>query len=338
MVVSPKLIGVGLAAALGLVTTFDSYYTISSGQVGYARYMGSASKTAILYPGPHFKVPFITTVDKIDVTQKTAHIEPFKVKTADNQMIDIKVNVTYVVPEASAYHILYEIGTPGDNDISDNIAPIVRDRAGQIFSSQNTVTISTDRVAVQNHLTELVHNELNRLFRVDVASLQIESIGYSKAFEESNDKAVLAKNEAILQENRKRVFEFQAAQQVIEAKGQADKAIEDARGKATSAKLAADGQAYQDLTIAKAKAEALVTTAKADKEASTLRGAGEASALSAIVAAVGGPEKYVTKIQAEAAKNWNGTVPTYVVSDRSPTSFFPLPALGNGASVNLNAR
>lgn len=177
-----------------------------------------------------------------------------------------------------------------------------------------------------------MHDELNRLFQVHVASLQIEQFIYSPAFEESNNNAVLAKNKAILEENNKYVVQYQADQKVLEAKGRADQAIQQARGEAESAKLAADGVAYRELTVA--KAQALTITAQADKDAATLRGAGDASAPKAIVDAAGGSNAYVAKLNAEAAQKWTGAVPNYVVSDKSTSSFFPMPPLGASVSVN----
>lgn len=312
-----KAIAGGVLGLAILFTGMSSYTQVQQGEVAFVRRMGSADPTKMLHDGPQFVAPFISTVDRLNVTQRTAHLDPFQVKTVDNQNIGIKMNVTYKIPEASAYYVLYGLGTPGDNDISDNIAPIVMDRARRVLNTRNTTQIAGQSEEIQSEMLHVIHEELTRLFKVDIVSVQIENYIYSPAFEESNNRAVLAKNEALLQENNKRVIEYQAAQKVIAAKGEADQAIEAARGKASSAKLAADGQAYTKLTITKADSEALVIQAEADKTASELRGKGEASALKAMVDAAGGPSAFVAKLNAEAAKNWKGEVPGIVTSEKA---------------------
>lgn len=329
-----SLIAAGVALAALTFVALDSTYVVDSGQVAYVRMNGSAAKADIVHPGRHFSVPFVSKIDRINVTQNNVHIDPFQVKTVDNQSIGLKINVTYDVPEASAYHILYEIGVPGDADIADNIQPIVKDRARQVLATRNTTSLSRESGEVQAEITRVVHDELNRLFQVHVASLQIEQFIYSEAFEASNNNAVLAKNKAILEENNKNVVQYQADQKVLTAKGEADQAIQAARGKAESAKLESDGIAYRELTVAKAKAQALTITAQADKDAATLRGAGDASALKAIVEASGGASAYVAKLNAEAAQRWNGTVPNYIVSDKSASTFFPLRDF-SGSSISV---
>lgn len=321
--IGPKSIIAGLFGVALLYGIGDSYYYVDSGQVAYVRVAGAANKADIIRPGAHLSIPFISKVDRINVTQNNAHIEPFQVKTIDNQSIGLKINVTYDVPEAAAYHILYQVGVPGEADIDANIQPIVKDRARQVLTTRNTTNLSREAGEVQVEIQRLVHEDLNKLFGVHVASLQIEQFVYSAAFEESNNKAVLAKNSAILEENNKYVVQYQADQKVLAAKGAADQAIQTARGEAESAKLAADGKAYSRLAVAKADAAALTIQAEADKTAATLRGQGEAYALKAIVDAAGGPSNYVAKLNAEAGKNWKGEVPTMVTSEKAGT-FMPL--------------
>lgn len=144
MSLNAKLIAGVVALGIFGVVALDSTYVVDSGQVAYVRVNGNANKADIVRPGRHFAYPFVSKIDRINVTQNNVHLDPFQVKTIDNQSIGLKINVTYDVPEASAYHILYEIGVPGDADIADNISPIVKDRARQVLATRNTTSLSKE--------------------------------------------------------------------------------------------------------------------------------------------------------------------------------------------------
>lgn len=67
------LVGVGIFGAVAL----DSTYVVDSGQVAYVRVNGSATKADIVRPGRHLALPFISKVDRINVTQNNVHLDPY---------------------------------------------------------------------------------------------------------------------------------------------------------------------------------------------------------------------------------------------------------------------
>ena len=79
-----------IAAALVLSTGFT---TIKEGQVGVKSRFGKIVDTQ-LAAGPHFMVPFVDTIKKIDITQQSYLID-LTAYTKDTQTVDhmiIKVN------------------------------------------------------------------------------------------------------------------------------------------------------------------------------------------------------------------------------------------------------
>lgn len=310
----------GLAALFAASTALGSFYTVDQGEVAYVRHLGQANRAEMVMPGLHWKMPFLQTVDEVSTTQKNYHVEAFTVNTIDNQRVTVKVNVTYDIPKDAVYRLLYEVGKIGSADISDNIAPIVKDRTARVFSGKNTNNISSTRDIIQNEIQLSVHDSLNKLFSVNVVSLQIESITYSEAFNQSNDTAVLAKNRAVQEENQKKVVEYQAQQKIISAQGERDQAIAKSEGEAKAIELAA-GANFKRTEF---EAKALVLQAEADKKAKELRGAGDGAALKSKVEALNGPTNYVAMLNAEAAKNWTGGVPQMMFSGDSKGFQMPL--------------
>jgi membrane protease subunit HflC len=318
MSISIRLPIYGMLALVAIATFFSCFFIVDPSERAGVRFLGTVTSEKPLQPGLHFKVPLLSTADRIQVSLTNVHIKSFEVNTVDNQRVSLEVNISYVIPDAAVFHIMYNVGRSGPTDIRENIEPIVRDRVSRIFASKNTNYISAQREEIQNEILKSVHEAMNELFKVDVKSLQIASIGYSDAFKASNDQAVLAKNLAIQEENKKKVIEYQAQQKVITAEGQAREQVALAEGQNRATILAAEAKARAVELEATAHANAAVISAKAQREALELQGKGESIKLEALVKAAGSASSYISLIQAESQKKWNGSVPQFMVSDKTP--------------------
>ncbi len=294
-----RLIGLGVVAVLGYLVS-QSYFTVDPAERAMVRFLGNVTSEKPLGPGLHYKSPLFAKVDRAQVSLTNLHIPVFSVNTIDNQKIDLDINVSYLVPESAVYHLLYEVGRSGDADIRDNIVPVVQDRISRIFSIKNTNNISELREGIQTETTNAVRTALKELFKIDLQSLQIAKIIYSPAFIQSNERSVLAKNEAIAEENRVKVAEFQAKQKVTTA----------------------EGEAQQSRARASGEADALRFRAQAEKEAATLQGQGAQARYKSEIDGAGGFENYISVLNAQARLRWDGVAPRFMTGgDKGGTNF-----------------
>ena len=255
------------------------------------RVFGKVASDKPLGPGLHFRIPFVSNVDRAQVSLTNLHIPVFSVNTIDNQKIDLDINVSYLIPESAVYHLLYEVGRVGDADIRENVVPVVQDRVGRVFSGKNTNGISEQREGIQAEATLAVAKALKDLFKIDLQSLQVAKIIYTPAFIQSNERSVTAKNEAIAEENRVKVAEFQAKQKITTA----------------------EGEAQQSRARASGEADALRFRAKAEKEAAELQGLGAAARYRSEIDGAGGFNNYVALLNAQARLRWNGISPRFMM-------------------------
>lgn len=244
----------GLFFALELL--FGTWFTIQQTDMGNVRRMGHRLYEQPLGAGLHFKMPFMDTVDTIRVTLNTVVIEPFDVSTIDNQIVTLTVNYNYTIPANEVNHLLYEVGGMGDDnkEIHNQAIAVTKDRASAVFAGQNMVSVNANRAQIQDSIAASVHQKLHELFGLDSHSLQLPMIQPSKAFMDSNIKAVNAKNDAVAAENQKRTIQFQADQQVIAATGAANSVKAKADGDAYSVKVSADAEQYRLTAEAKGQA------------------------------------------------------------------------------------
>jgi modulator of FtsH protease HflC len=294
----------GAAALLFLAyAASQSFFTVDPTQRAMVRLFGKVAGEKPLGPGLHFRMPFVTVVDRAQVSLTNLHIPVFSVNTVDNQKIDLDINVSYLIPESAVYHLLYEVGRVGDADIRDNVVPVVQDRVGRVFSGKNTNAISEQREGIQAEATTTVSKALKDLFKIDLQSLQVAKIIYTPAFIQSNERSVTAKNEAIAEENRVRVAEFQAKQKITLAEGEAQQA----RAKASG------------------DADALRFRAQPEKEAAELQGLGAAARYRSEIDGAGGFNNYVALLNAQARLRWNGISPRFMMGGGGGAANFLLP-------------
>ena len=303
-----KFVIIGLAA---FVLLTGSYYKVDQTELANVRRFGVVQYDKPVRPGLHFKIPFVDTVDRVQVTLTTLHVPPFDVTTVDNQKITLDLNFNYTIPVEKVYHIMYEIGRSGNVDIESQIIPVVKDRTARIFAGQNMATVNANRSAIQIEIEKSVSVTVEELFGIQPHSLQIAGITPSPAFMASNEAAVKDKNEAVAAENTKRTRQFEADQVVIKAKGEADSAIEAARGRSQSTLLEAE----------------------ANKTKQSLEGQGLEARLTAEIKPFGSPDKYIEYLKAKATLNWNGQQPQIVAGSGTSTNLLiPVPAPGGTGS------
>lgn len=304
---TPKRITIVVVVVFGLLFANGSVFKVDQTELANVRRFGTVlyPRSEPLGPGLHFKFPLIDTADRMRVTLQTLHVPPFDVLTVDNQRVTIEENFNYTISKDQFYHVMYEVGRPGNVDIDDQVIPVVKDRTARIFAAQNMVTVNANREVIQEQIEKNVTLAVEGLFGITAHSLQIAAITPSANFMKSIDEATMAKNAAIAAENELRTKQFQAQQVAATAKGQADAAIENARGQAEATRL----------------------NAQANKDRLVLEGEGLQANLAAQIAPFGSPEKYVAYLQAKATLQWNGQLPQVQTGSGAGTNFvIPLPA------------
>src|SRR5258707_6205784 len=217
-----KLI-VGIVVVI-LVALFavDSYFVVEPTEMAGVRRLGQVITTKPLGPGPHFKLPFIDQVDRLQVSLDTFKLDKLTVNTIDNQPIAVTVGLTYRIPPAAVLPLLYEVGRAGNSDITENFERIGAARNDQMFTQQNTTLISENRDQILNALKSLLSNDLGTLYHIEVVDFQIAGILYSDSFRASVEAAVKAKNEAVAARETGNRKPFGGKQAVERANGDAE--------------------------------------------------------------------------------------------------------------------
>jgi regulator of protease activity HflC (stomatin/prohibitin superfamily) len=243
----PVALGVGFIVIM-LLIVFSTYFTIDQGERGVILHNGAIAGEA--EPGLHFKMPIITSIEKISVQiqkesfQKTADGDSrMQAYSRDQQPATIALSVNYHVTDASAVYAQY--GSLA-NMQSRIINPKTFEQLKNVFGQFD----AADAIQKRASLNADVYTSIRAAVRgpVVIDSVQIEDITFSTQYE----AAVEARMQAIVK------------QQQAEADKQ--KRIIDADASAYEVKAAADAKAHQIEVQGSAEAGAIKARGDALRE------------------------------------------------------------------------
>lgn len=291
---------------------FGSWYTVDQNQVGAVTRFGQLVSKQPEAPGFHWKAPFIDDVHKIRVSMDRIDFGAVNFKTADNQFGSVDVSVTYHTGDP--FKVLFKVGEMGPGGVIDKVSPVVRNRALQIFGTVNALQITDQLASLQKEILEAIKGLALENFGEDIVDVQLTDLKYSQAFEASVEQMVTTRNQQIQAENILKVKRTEAEQAVAVAKGRADSLAADADGARRAAIAQAEGDAQKVRLTADAAAYDITKRAEAEANAKKIIGAAEAEVIATKVKSAGTASDYSAILRAEAAKNWNGSVPRIELS------------------------
>jgi regulator of protease activity HflC (stomatin/prohibitin superfamily) len=233
-----------IVVAILLFVLSGSYFVVPQTDVAFVKRFGKVinAEAGPLQPGLHLKVPFIDDPDLISITTDTFELPEKKAFTRDTQELTLRVGVTYRVPTTAAYHLLYEIGRAGNVDIHNNIILLSNEVVREVLSKHNITEIAGEqRETVVSEIKTRLTDVLSSLLRIEISSVQINSLDFSPQYKDAINQASLARTKTV------------AAQQDAErAKVEAQTRVTEARAEADAQAARADGLARAQLTQAEA--------------------------------------------------------------------------------------
>jgi regulator of protease activity HflC (stomatin/prohibitin superfamily) len=282
------LLGASLIALAAIANA--SWFRVRQNEVAYVTRFGQVvnPQAGPLQPGLHFKLPLADEADTISISTDTVKMPVMKAFTRDTQEVTLQLSVTYNVPPAAAYFLLYEVGRAGNVDIAYNLEAVANDRMRSIVSRRDVTEIAGEgRERIVEEIKTIIAAELKRLFRVEVKDVQVPTLDFSNQYKEAVNRATLARAQRVQAEQDRERARIEAETVIVKSKGEADSQFARAEG----------------------AARAQLAQARAEAEATKLRGDADAAALRVKIEAAGGVDGYTRQLQAQAALNWKGSVP-----------------------------
>ncbi len=268
--------GIGITA----LSAMGSFVVVPEGHVGIKKMFGRAD--AQLDPGLNFKLPFVQTIEEVEVRQRR-NVEELTGATSEQLPLRATVSINWTANKDSALDLYVKYG--GIPQFEERILdPKLRSVAKAAIATFTAEDLIKNRNLAVNEIQTMMVEALAD-FPIVIDSPQIENIELPPRYLE----AVEAKMTAY--EAAKRA-EFELTKQKTEAQ----KAVNTAEAERDAEKARADGLAYKRLKEAEAEAKAIEAIGTAEAEA--IRQMGTAIKNNPNIA------DYMR------AKNWDGKLPT----------------------------
>ena len=251
------------------------FYSVESGERGILLRFGDV--VGIEEPGLHFKLPFVEQVKFLSVRSHNVSVKT-SIYSSDTQAADVKLSVNFQLNPSDVRKVYVTYGKDYEERI---IIPQIQSQCKDAFGTFSAVNIVRSRDTVAKKIYENLTSYLKSQ-GIDVTSVQIENIDFSREYEKS------------VEERMKAEVEVARLQQGLEQ--------EKIRANMTRTKM-------------QGEADAKIIQAKADAEAVRLRGEAEAAIITAKVNALNqAGSNYINLVQAE---KWNGVLPQTMLPNQS---------------------
>ncbi len=264
------------SVAVVLIILASSVYTVNEGHIGIVKRFSEAKEQ--VNPGLHFKVPFIDSVEEIEVRTRKNE-ERMASSTKEQMPVTISVSVNWTVDKTAALELFRQYG--GLSQFESRILdPRFRSATKDVIPRFDAEKLIQDRATAIQAIEANLIEEMKE-FPVTVDNIQIENIQLPAKYLTSIETKQTEKNLAAAEEHK-------LARQNLEAQ--------------------------RDVNTAKAKADGIRAVAIAEAEAIRIKGLAEAEAITAKAKALGNNPLIVKLTEAQ---NWDGKLPATMLGGQN---------------------
>lgn len=210
-----KMIISGFIVIVAIILVISSVTTVSSGYRGVLLQLG-AVKPTILTEGFHFKVPFIQSVQPIEVrVQKEESSQTAASK--DLQMVTTKVAVNYSVDPEAVNKLYQDIGLDYRSRIVD---PAVAESLKAITAQYTAEELISKRPEVSSQVKDMLGKKLAKYY-MKLEDINIKEFAFSEEFNKAIESKQTAEQNALKAQRDLERIKIEAQQQVAQAEAEA---------------------------------------------------------------------------------------------------------------------
>ena len=241
--------GAGVLFVLILMLAFSSWFQVDQGERGVVLRNGKLVRVS--EPGLDFKTPFIDSVSTVSVRDHTFIFENLEAYSYDQQPATLRVSVTYRVPAEHVAELYAEYGTISNLQmrVLERKTP---DAVKNVFGRYTAVRAIQERQKLGVDVNAAVLSAMDGA-PVQIVGVQVEEVGFSKAYEHSIEQRMLAQVQIETTRQQKETAMITAEIQVVKAKAEADARRQQFTAEADGIRMRGEAEAAS----IRAKAEAL---------------------------------------------------------------------------------
>lgn len=234
-----KGIGAIIALVVIVVLGMEAFYIVEPAERGVVKRFGAYH--IVTAPGPHLKLPFIDTVDVVNVDQVNKFQHRAQMLTKDENIADVTLEVQFRIQDAADF--LFQDADPG-NTIHGAMESSLREVIGK---SRLDDIITENRSAISVSVQQGTQALLD-LYRTGliVTNVNIQRAEAPEQVAEAFADAIRAREDKERLQNQAETY---ANDVVPRARGEAARIIEDAKGYKARVIAEAEGESQRFLAL-----------------------------------------------------------------------------------------
>jgi membrane protease subunit HflK len=236
---SKKGIGIIVGLVVIAVLAMEAFYIIQPAERGVIKRFGAYH--IVTAPGPHLKLPFIDTVDVVNVDQVNKFQHRAQMLTKDENIADVTLEVQFRIQDAADF--LFQDADPGNTihgAMESSLREVIgKSRLDDIITENRSVIAASVRQGTQ---------ELIDLYRTGliVTNINIQRADVPEQISEAFADAIRAREDKERLQNQAQSY---ANDVVPRARGEAARIVEDAKGYKARVIAEADGESQRFLAL-----------------------------------------------------------------------------------------
>jgi membrane protease subunit HflK len=227
------------AVAVTAVLIIDAFYIIQPAERGVVKRFGAYH--SVTAPGPHLKLPFVDTVDVVNVDQVNKFQHRAQMLTKDENLADVTLEVQFRIQDPADF--LFQDADPGGT-IHSAMESSLREVIGK-SRLDDIITENRNAIAIA---VQLGTQELLDLYRTGlvVTNINIQRADVPEAVSEAFADAIRAREDKERLRNQAQTY---ANDVVPRARGEGARLVEDAKGYRARVIAEAEGESARFLAL-----------------------------------------------------------------------------------------
>jgi len=194
-----------------LVTFFDSFTTIKSGEVGLKERFGKITETS-LKEGINFKVPYIENIRKVNIKVQKAELNT-ESSSKDLQTITTKLAVNYRVESDKATQLYKNVGNNYEETI---LIPAIQESIKAVISQYTAEQTITIRNEVSDKCLDEIQNKVGK-YGIAIDDFNIIDLDFSAAYNQAIEEKQVAEQKVLTAQQELQKTKIDAEKKIVEA-------------------------------------------------------------------------------------------------------------------------
>lgn len=215
-----NIIAVAVLAFIA-IGIFVSFKIVDSRERGILKYMGKI-EDRILMPGINFAVPFVSSIETVNVTNTRYELNSIKIYTKDQQRATLDIVVNYNINPTNVVALYKDLGSLQQSHIQNTLMlPVLKSSITNELGQWTAADVIRSKEKIAQHIFDSLAKNVEEKGLIQFINFEIINIDLDDEYERSVRQKVVAEQKAEKALNDTKRIQEETRQRLISAEGEA---------------------------------------------------------------------------------------------------------------------